>query len=177
MKTNLIFKRIINTNEGSTTQLKVVTVDIPGINKDENWVLSGQATDIDFSLMERSGTSNVETKDVVKENVKPTQLLFGSKFESNVVGTAKLVRVRDKIWIAHRKGKATYNETSINSVCIDESIKNQFFEHCKEYRGNNTDIFEFSKIKDPNPYQYWSRFMNEEYSRQLEYLNKSLINA
>ena len=55
------------------------------------------------------------------------------KVQSNVPGTSRLVRSSDKtrIYIARRKGNKTLNETRINSVCIDNLLREKFFEDVK----------------------------------------------
>lgn len=163
MKTNLIFKRQ-ETREGiSQVVTKIVPVDIPFINSGEGWMLSGHTDIIEVST---DSSIKVEQKqtDVVKSDV--------SKFTSDVVGTAKLVRSKGVIKIVARKGKSTHNQTTPNSVCINDFTKNEFFKNCREVHGESSGIFEFRYSTDGRPYDYWNGVIDCEYKRQKDnYIN------
>ena len=87
------------------------------------------------------------------------------KFISDVAGTAKLVRSKGVIKIVARRGKSTYNQTTPNSVCINDFTKNEFFKNCREIHGQGSAIFQF-KATDGRPYDYWNDIIDKEYVRQ-----------
>ena len=152
MTTNLIFKRSISENGVTKVQTKIVPVDIKGIESGEGWILSGHADEILYDVP------------------KPTKKSKAEKVESNVSGTAKLVRVRGVIKIVARRGKTTYNQSSRNSVCINDSTKFEFFKSCRTHFGQNTDKFEFNP-SDGKVYDYWNSVIDTEFQRQKELAN------
>lgn len=166
MKTNLIFKRQVTVEGNSKVELKVVAVEVPGIESNEGWILNGHADIIDTSCC-LDATPSGETVDTT--GVKP--LVYGSNFISSVPGTAKLVRAKGEIFIAYRRGKSTYNQTAPNSVCIGDTVKNQFFTSCKKTFGEDCSSFKFIEGKH-EIYTYWNSFIDQEYSKQLEQYNK-----
>lgn len=172
MKTHLIFKRTENIEGVSQVVTKIIPVEVPYINRGEGWILSGHADVVDIvktsdSLQETFDVSSlnnysiplseqtIETLNIEKDDIV--------KFESSVKGTAKLVRSKGVIKIVARRGKTTYNQTTPNSVCINDFTKNEFFKSCREYFGP-TACFEF-KIQD-KPYDYWNDVIDKEYQRQ-----------
>ena len=161
MKTNLIFKRQITIDGISKVEVKIVPVEVDGINSNEGWILNGHADIITQEL----------TSKTIKEDPKKEPLKFGSKFQSNVSGTAKLVRVGDTIKIVARKGKKTLNETTPNSVCISDATKNNFFNDFRHHRESIGDEYCF---KSPTKYfSIWNTYMDVEYNRQLDEYNKN----
>mgnify|MGYP003307193161 CR=1 FL=1 len=66
-------------------------------------------------------------------------------------------------------GKTTYNQTTPNSVCINDFTKNEFFKSCKEFHGPS-GCFMFSK-EDVQPYNYWNTVISREYVRQYNKAN------
>ena len=89
-----------------------------------------------------------------------------TKFESDISGTAKLVRSKGAIKIVARKGKTTYNQTTPNSVCINDITKNEFFKDCRMWHGAASGIFFFTEKQDYVKYREWSAFIDEEYRKQ-----------
>ena len=162
MKTNLIFKRQVNTNGIVSTHTRIVPVDIPEITSGEGWVLNGHS-----DVIEVMKTSQINIlKD--EEKTEPKKYKDPTRFTSTVAGTAKLVRVKDTIKIVSRKGKAynTYNANTLNSVCISDDVKVRFFNECKECFGSSTNIFEFTSEGVPSRYAKWSKFIDDEYTKQ-----------
>lgn len=166
MKTNLIFKRQVTSNGITQVVTKVVPVDIPFINSGEGWTLSGHTDVIEIMNLSKAEEQPQDTVPFPQESqldnsAKRTE---SDKFISNVSGTAKLVRSKGVIKIVARRGKSTYNQTTPNSVCINDFTKNEFFKNCREIHGNN-GCFEFSPA-DGRPYDYWNDIIDKEYTRQ-----------
>ena len=168
MITYLIFKRQ-ETFEGATKVVtKVVPVEISQINSGEGWVLSGHTDIIDVVALPEPlmpCSSSVDTKQLRVNDSNEADADKIIKFVSNVSGTAKLVRSKGVIRIVARRGKTTYNQTTPNSVCINDFTKNEFFKNCREYHGPGSGIFEFT-LKHGNPYDYWNTVIDKEYQRQ-----------
>ena len=182
MRTNLIFKRQVTENGETKVVTRIVTVDVPSINSSEGWLLSGH-TDVvevvpqcDVTVL--SDTVNdvfsCEPAEEVKAKLDNIQ---SKKFQVNIDGTAKLVRSKGLIKIVARRGKKTYNETSPDSVCIDDSIKDRFFNDCKLYYGVRDVVYQFSSVVSPIKYNFWDTFMKKEYDRQHKLYNKNPVNT
>lgn len=180
MKTNLIFKRQVTLNGVIKTVTRIVPVEVPQIESGEGWLLSGHTDCIETTdevYIHRLAPPEVSTTkptntDVV-DNATDKEVL---KFNSNVSGTAKLVRSRGVIKIVARKGKSVYNQTTPNSVCIDDFTKNNFFKECRAFHGN-IGCFQFT-MKDGKHYDYWNNIIDKEYTRQKnEYLAQVSKNA
>lgn len=169
MKTNLIFKRQ-ETIEGVTKVVtKVIPVEVPFINSGEGWVLSGHTDIVEIMTLDEFETSPI-TAHVSSVSNEPIDkganvTVDVEKFISDVSGTAKLVRSKGVIKIVARRGKSTYNQTSPNSVCINDFTKNEFFKNCREIHGQASGIFQF-KPSDGRPYDYWNDIIDKEYQRQ-----------
>ena len=169
MKTNLIFKRQ-ETIEGVTKVVtKVIPVEVPFINSGEGWVLSGHTDIVEIMTLDEFETSPI-TAHVSSVSNEPIEeganiSVDIEKFSSDVAGTAKLVRSKGIIKIVARRGKSTYNQTSPNSVCINDFTKNEFFKNCREIHGQASGIFQF-KPSDGRPYDYWNDIIDKEYQRQ-----------
>lgn len=162
MKTNLIFKRNVIDGNITKVELKIVPVEIPGIESNSGWILSGHADIISQEL-------DTDTDTVSKPSVeKHVQLPIGSKFQSDVVGTAKLVRSNNTIKIVARKGKKTLNETTPNSVCISDATKISFFNDCRI--SNCTNDYSFNSSS--KYFNVWNDYMDREYKRQLDQYNR-----
>ena len=169
MKTNLIFKRQ-ETIEGVTKVVtKVIPVEVPFINSGEGWVLSGHTDIVEIMTLDEFETAPITahvssvSKEPIEESANVT--VDVEKFISDVSGTAKLVRSKGVIKIVARRGKSTYNQTSPNSVCINDFTKNEFFKNCREIHGQASGIFQF-KPSDGRPYDYWNNIIDKEYQRQ-----------
>ena len=170
MTTNLIFKRQITVDGVVKTVTRIVPVSIPTIKSGDGWVLSGHADDVEvcegvYVHYPQKIESTIDSDQVKEQDIK--------NFESNVRGTAKLVRIKGTIKIVARRGKTTYNQTTPNSVCIDDFTKNNFFKHCREVFGDSSGIFEFSESKTLKPYLFWSNYIDEQYQKQkCEYIKE-----
>lgn len=163
MKTNLIFKKQELIDGVTKVVTKIIPVEVPHIKSGEGWILSGHADIID--IVSEETTVQEKPKDA------PVKEVTGDivKFQSNIPGTAKLVRSRNTIKIVARRGKSTYNETTPNSVCISDKIKNDFFSDCRKVHGN-VGLYEFSP-KDGGIYDLWNESIDHMYVEQkLTYL-------
>lgn len=94
------------------------------------------------------------------------------KFPTLISGTSCLIRDPEKhsICIAYRK---TNQNTSINRLCIDNSIRERFFNDCK-----TSILFKTTKryaidSRDGELYNYWSKYMNDSFIRQCKEYRKS----
>ena len=128
MKTNLIFKRQVTIDGIVKTATRIVPVEIPFISSGDGWVLSGHTDSVEVVDMSQVNISSINIEEHSEQiaDIKK-ELEVSDKFESDVKGTAKLVRSKGVIKIVARKGKSTYNQTTPNSVCIDDVTKNNFF--------------------------------------------------
>lgn len=192
MKTNLIFKRQRNTGDKLETVTRIVSVDIPHIVAGEGWILAGHtdcvevtpevsiSTLVDFAVKDeaietvpQSVLTTVEVDSAIEAaTFDPDKIV---KFESDVQGTAKLVRSKGVIKIVARRGKTTFNQNTPNSVCINDFTKNEFFKNCREFHGN-VGCFEF-KLSDGKPYDYWNEVIDKEYIRQKNnYIRRATSN-
>lgn len=173
MKTNLIFKRQVTIDNVVKTVTRIVSVEVPDINSGEGWVLSGHCDLVEVSDQNlvslytacKDASTSIDKADTTSE-VKKRIPIDSDKFESPVSGTAKLVRSKGVIKIVARKGKSTFNQTTPNSVCISDVIKNDFFRQCRECCSYSSTSYEFSEKIDIEKYNHWSDFMNTEYLRQ-----------
>ena len=172
MKTNLIFKRTVNTDGTTRVETKIVPVEIPYIHTGEGWYITGHIDSIevvpdDSELTMKITESVATTALIVTPEVK--EIKPGDKFLSTVPGTAKLYRRGSRIGIAYRRGKTTFNQNTKDSVCIDDTTKNQFFKDvhkkcgcgCKEY-----------VVESPSKaFDFWNAFLDKEYERQRKQCN------
>ena len=99
---------------------------------------------------------------------KPRQDV-SKKVNSTVPGTSRLVRSSDRtrIYIARRKGNKTLNETRINSVCIDNLLREQFFEDVKAKHDYLPFLGKYELYYTDKDFSKWSNIMDSEYFRQL----------
>lgn len=184
MKTYLGFKRVVTDQKTGLqqTETKFVPVDIPELNAADGWKLIGSSDTVEvipmtssaqvsgFSITGDEQMMIVGVLDSTQETKK--ELPNGSSFESPVSGTAKLIRANGDIFIAYRRGKKGLNETSPNSICIGETTKSQFFAECRRAFGRSCDQYRFST--GCKEFDYWNKFMDEEYARQLKEVNRAL---
>lgn len=174
MQTNLIFKKQTTVNGETFVVTRIVPIEITGIDRGEGWILSGHTDCIEApenTVRVYSDTQQVSEQQTILAPVtetKPDTSAKITKFQSDVKGTAKLVRSRGVIKIVARRGKTTFNQTTPNSVCINDFTKNEFFKNCREFHGN-TGCFEF-KVSDGRPYDYWNVVIDKEYERQKKAL-------
>ena len=195
MKTNLIFKR---TNQGQV-EMVMVPVDIPQLNHGEGWVLAsccdiftkyeaplesivvcGSPLNSSSEIIDVLDTKNDTKKekpheDVVSEIVDEakkaaTDVPVGGSYQSQVSGTARLVRYKDKIRITYRKGKTTYNKNDPNSVCIDDMTKQQFFNAVKREYGTTVVLWQL--VLGDKEYDYYNKLMDKLYEEGRVAYNK-----
>lgn len=168
MKTNLIFKRQVIIDGITKTMTRIIPVEVPFIDSGEGWVLSGHTDSVEVVDMTQVNSAPVSIEDCSKQEVDiKKEVEVSDKFESDVKGTAKLVRSKGVIKIVARKGKSTFNQTTPNSVCIDDFTKNNFFKDCRIYNGETSGVYSF-KSSDGRPYDYWNTIIDREYYRQKQ---------
>jgi len=180
MRTYLGFKRVVTDQKTGlqTSETKFVPVNIPELSAEDNWKLIGSSDMIEvLPMLEDIKISSEplvgEQLSIAGVDVTPPEkheLPTGSVFESPVSGTAKLIRANNDVFIAYRRGKKGLNETSPNSVCISETTKAQFFADCRRAFGRSCDQYRFSS--GCKEFDYWNKFMDEEYARQLKEFNR-----
>ena len=185
MKTNLIFKRV---RDGSV-EMVMVPVDIPQLNKGDGWTLASCCDT--FTKFEVPSETTVVTDDslkVVDEVVEvtdttakseskkdekipePTEVPVGGKYESQVRGTARLGRYKDKIRITYRKGKTTFNRNEPNSVCIDDMTKQQFFNAVKRQYGTGVVVWQL--VLGDTEYEHYNQLVDRLYEEGRIAYNK-----
>ena len=185
MKTNLIFKRV---HEGSV-EMVMVPVDIPQLNKGEGWtlasccdtftkfevpsepiVVTGKPLEVleeDVEVIDTTAKSESKKDEKIPE---PTDVPVGGKYESQVRGTARLVRYKDKIRITYRKGKTTFNRNEPNSVCIDDMTKQQFFNAVKRQYGTGVVVWQL--VLGDTEYEYYNQLVDRLYEEGRIAYNK-----
>lgn len=91
-------------------------------------------------------------------------------YKSDIVGTSKLIRIPKKqiIKIARRKG-INDNNNKVNSVCIDNRLREEFFKDCKTTQHfEDTKLYELMYNEfDMNVYEKWDQIMKEVYEKGL----------
>lgn len=136
------------------------------------------SSDADKSVVNKQ--EQVETKAKVsrKERKKPstennnnntaTRKLVN--YASDCIGTSKLVRIptRQIIKIARRRNDRD-NVNKVNSVCIDNRLRELFFADCKKCQHfQETNVYELMYSKqDRNIYEKWDAIMDEVYKEGL----------
>lgn len=125
-------------------------------------------TTLDSSIVIKySGNDSIhqEWKKLASEHLKKNPNNFvdvSKKYKSDILGTSCLIRDPKKhiIRIALRRGD---DNCTINRLCIDNSIRERFFQDAKV----STFFRETKKYaidsKDLKVYTYWSTYMNNEY--------------
>lgn len=177
MKTNLIFKR----NVEGKIEMKVVSVDI-SLPTNEGWQLASWCDSIDITDADNNSDNAIEDSrpDVSTledaQHIKVTDNHYcdpGGKYQSNVSGSARLVRYKGKIIIAYRKGVKTYNQNTPNSVCISDTNKCRFFRDVKEVYGPGTSIWQL-RAGDAH-YDAWNQFIDETYEDGRVFYNNNIV--
>ena len=185
MKTNLIFKRV---HEGSV-EMVMVPVDIPQLNNGEGWtlasccdtftkfevpsepiVVTGKPLEVleeDVEVIDTTAKSESKKDEKIPE---PTEVPVGGKYESQVRGTARLVRYKDKIRITYRKGKTTFNRNEPNSVCIDDITKQQFFNAVKRQYGAGVVVWQL--VLGDTEYEHYNQLVDRLYEEGRIAYNK-----
>lgn len=141
MKYRLLFK------DNATKEVAVVTVDVPDFL--ENYQLVGSAKTV--VVYEKA-----ETLSENKEVVPPV------KFISNVPGTARLTTYKGKILVSYRRGSNTRNQTTPTSVCINDSVKQEFFNDSRD----EPEQFVIYKKDNSALFNKWFTYIEKEYKRQ-----------
>ena len=183
MITNLVFKRYNTSVNPPRTELKIVQVEIPELNNGEGWKLETSGEIIVDEVPTRQvgftrkappklvvPTSAIEKKtstECTSSDVKYDEIAAGEKFNSGVAGTAKLIRKKDRIWIAYRN--KTKDITAPNSIAISDNVKNHFFSSVKEIKGGG----EFAFYEGDKYFDYWNSFIDAEYERQRSAVNNN----
>ena len=189
MKTNLIFKR---TNQGKV-EMVMVPVNIPQINSGEGWVLASccdmftkyeapsekivvmgsPLTVIEevLDITSNDGVSAAPQESVTaKKEPETHDVPVGGSYQSQVTGTARLVRYKDKIRITYRKGKTTFNRNDPNSVCIDDMTKQQFFNAVKRQYG--TGVVQWQLVLGDAEYTHYNELIDKLYEQGRVAYNK-----
>ena len=185
MKTNLIFKRV---HEGSV-EMVMVPVDIPQLNKGEGWtlasccdtftkfevpsepiVVTGKPLEVLEEVVEAIDTTAKSESKKDEKIPEPTDVPVGGKYESQVRGTARLVRYKDKIRITYRKGNTTFNRNEPNSVCIDDVTKQQFFNAVKRQYGTGVDVWQL--VLGDTEYEHYNQLVDRLYEEGRIAYNK-----
>lgn len=194
MKTNLIFKRVHDGN----IEMVMVPVDIPPLNKGDGWTLasccdtftkfeiptekitvSGKPLEVleeVVEVLDTTSRNSVYDTTVKREPEKTekipesTDVPVGGKYESQVRGTARLVRYKDKIRITYRKGKTTFNRNEPNSVCIDDMTKQQFFNAVKRQYGTGVVVWQL--VLGDTEYEHYNQLVDRLYEEGRIAYNK-----
>lgn len=118
--------------------------------------------------------------DVLNEHKNDLVPVKNKKFLTDVDGTGKLVRTKDRktIYIARRRNKKTgkiRNITEPNAVCISDFDRDLFFKDCREIYGflPSGSIYKLTPLIDEEKFKIWSSFMDREYDEQLKRFNKN----
>lgn len=140
------------------------TVKLLELTKEKETCLDGSIT------IRYSGNDSIhkQWKTLAIEHAKrnPKEFLdVSAKFKSDITGTSCLIRdpIHHIIKIALRRGN---DKITINRICIDNSIRERFFNDVKAcilYK--ETGRFQMD-TKDLDVYTYWSKFMNTSYIGQ-----------
>lgn len=194
MKTNLIFKRVHDGN----IEMVMVPVDIPQLNKGEGWtlasccdtftkfevpsepiVVTGKPLEVIEEVVEVLDTTSRDSvydttvkrePEKMEKTPESTDVPVGGKYESQVRGTARLVRYKDKIRITYRKGKTTFNRNEPNSVCIDDMTKQQFFNAVKRQYGTGVVVWQL--VLGDTEYEYYNQLVDRLYEEGRIAYNK-----
>lgn len=160
MKKKLVFKK----SDSSGTKLRVVEVDIPDNLIDASWSLVSSCDHLEVV------NSTDDTTQLSEDTT--SEVLDGESFESNISGSSRLIRTREKIFIVFRKGTDSRNKTQPDSVCVDDYTKRTFFDYVTKLSTFDGSKYVISVAESPEAYKTWSKFIDEEYSRQRNNYNK-----
>lgn len=188
MKTNLIFKRVHDGN----IEMVMVPVDIPQLNKGDGWtlasccdtftkfevpskplVVTGKPLEVLEEVVEVLDTTVKSESKKDEKTPESTDVPVGGKYESQVRGTARLVRYKDKIRITYRKGKTTFNRNEPNSVCIDDMTKQQFFNAVKRQYGTGVVVWQL--VLGDTEYEHYNQLVDRLYEEGRIAYNKLLV--
>lgn len=192
MKTNLIFKR---TNQGKI-EMVMVSVDIPQINSGEGWTLASccdvftkyeapseaivvtgspltvveEVVDVSDTTSKDGVSATPQEAMTAKKEPDTHAVPVGGSYQSQVTGTARLVRYEDKIRITYRKGKTTFNRNDPNSVCIDDMTKQKFFDAVKRQYG--TSVVQWQLVMGDAEYNRYNELIDKLYEQGWIAYNK-----
>lgn len=165
----LIFQREVN----GKTELCGVEIDNIPVNTKNGWRLIG--TGDSFVMMQNQSKTTASSQDDVVQEATTTEkqapvIPIGAAYESTVEGTARLIRRKDRIFIAWRKGNATRNVNSPDSVCISNFTKQQFFNDVRSHHFG--DDWALTSIE--RSYDYWNKWIDDEYEHGRQATNNKL---
>lgn len=167
MKYRLLFKNKL------TDEVAVVVVDVPDFIKDFQLVGSAKTVSVYEPVTIESDTAQtsreVKKPDVIGSTSPETNNLFNAdnvtpiKFDSGVAGTARLSTYKGQIVISRRRGTNARNQSSPTSICINDHVKQQFFDETR----NEPTQFRLYKKDNPDLFNKWFNYIETEYKRQL----------
>lgn len=167
MKYRLLFKNKL------TDEVAVVVVDVPDFIKDFQLVGSAKTVSVYDPVTIESDTApnsrEVKKPDVIGSTKPATNNLFNAdnatpiKFDSGVAGTARLSTYKGQIVISRRRGTNARNQSSPTSICINDHVKQQFFDETR----NEPTQFRLYKKDNPDLFNKWFNYIETEYKRQL----------
>ena len=103
---------------------------------------------------------------IIDSSSKFLNLNTPTSYKSEINGTSKLIRISKKqiIKIVRRKNERD-NINRVDSVCIDNELREQFFADCKQtqYFKNMKKYEIMNTEKDKNIYNKWDFIMDEVY--------------
>lgn len=189
MKTNLIFKRVIECR----VQMMMVPVDIPQVEEGQGWMLASACDQ--FTIAEKPTIEQLskhvedmlppalKNAPYVKDKKEPpvgkvttiddpapvlNNVPVGGSYQSSVSGSARLVRYKDKIKITYRKGRTTFNRNDPNSVCINDLVKQEFFNSVKRQYGTGVAIWQL--VLGDTDYEHFNNLIDKIYEEgRVEY--------
>lgn len=168
-KYRLLFKNKL------TDEVAVVVVDVPDFIKDFQLVGSAKTVsvyepvEIEADTTPISREKEVEGPNVIGSTQPVTSTLFSApevapiKFDSGVAGTARLSTYKGQIVISRRRGTTTRDQSSPTSICINDHVKQQFFDETR----NEPSQFRVYKKDNPELFNKWFNYIETEYKRQL----------
>ena len=116
---------------------------------------------------------------VLKEHSSDIKKVPNRRYKTTVPGTSRLVRSKDKsrIHIAKRMQKGKLNENNtINTVCIDDEHREMFFKDVIDCNGYPSDNMFCLFTYNGSEFDWWSRYIDKEYKKQLEEYKKQKAN-
>lgn len=154
MKYRLLFKNKL------TDEVAVVTVDVPDFIKDFQLVGSAKTVSVyEPSTVEVDTNPSSAANNLFNDNEESDPI----KFDSGVAGTARLSTYKGQIVISRRRGTTTRDQSSPTSICINDHVKQQFFDETR----NEPCQFRVYKKDNPELFNKWFNYIETEYKRQL----------
>ncbi len=122
-------------------------------------------------VIKYSGNDEVHQlwKEIAVEHQKEDPKAFfdvSATFPTDITGTSCLIRdpKKHEIRIAKRDGNDT---VTINRICIDNEIREKFFNDVKLCTPFKTIKKYYMDTRDFETYSYWSKYMNTSFIQQL----------